>query len=261
MESAVPRSSVYGPVRSWRYGWSLGVDLLLETSICSFNCIYCQLGDIEIVTREQKVYVPTERIVEDLKQVDMDRVDIVAISGSGEPTLALNLGEVIHHIKETYEKPVMILTNASLLTDPATRARVREADIVDCKLDSASDETLEKFNRPAAGITVSKIVEGIQALRAEYPGKLHLQCMFMPMNVAEAQGLARLIRDIRPDRVQLNTPKRPYPKQWELILRGDHERKSTLPRVSLKTISREQAREIQQILEQSGVPVLSVYPS
>jgi len=254
-------SSVYGPVKSWRYGSSLGIDLLLQTSICSFNCIYCQLGNIQVRTLEQKIYVPTERVIQDLSRVDMKNVDIVAFSGSGEPTLALNLGEVIAHVKEVYRKPVMVLTNSTLLHDPATRARLREADIVDCKLDTASDTLLKRYNRPAPGITVSRIVEGIKALRSEYPGKIHIQCMFMPINLSEAEELAKIIRAIKPDLVQLNTPRRPYPKTWYLDSRGRHGGNPEVEEVRLQTISQEDARRVEDLLRATGVPVQSVYDS
>ncbi len=248
-------SSVYGPVKSWRYGSSLGIDLLLQTSICSFNCIYCQLGNIQVRTLEQKIYVPTERVIQDLSRVDRKNVDIVAFSGSGEPTLALNLGEVIRHVKEVYRKPVMVLTNSTLLHDPATRARLREADIVDCKLDAADDALLHQFNRPVEGITLEQIVQGIKVLRSEHPGKVHLQCMFMPINVKQAESIACIVKEIRPDLVQINTPRRPYPKSWTLETRGNHDAPPPVKHFRLHTISDEQAEEIEAIFKATGVSI------
>ncbi|MHC1586646.1 MAG: radical SAM protein, partial [Candidatus Hecatellaceae archaeon] len=37
--------AVYGPVASWRLGLSLGIDPILPPKTCSFNCVYCQLGE------------------------------------------------------------------------------------------------------------------------------------------------------------------------------------------------------------------------
>ncbi len=255
-------STVYGPVPSWRFGNSLGVDLLLVSSICSFNCIYCQLGNIQNVTTEQRVYVPTERVIEDFQNVNWDKVDIVAISGNGEPTLALNLGEVIDHIKEAYDKPVLVLTNATTLEDKATRERLMRADILSCKLDAPDDETLRRVNRPAAGISVDRIVRGIKALKADgFPGTLAIQCMFLPLNIKEARRLAELIRDIGPDEIQLNTPKRPYPREWYLDARGNHSGVLPVEGVELKTISWEEAREIERLIREVNpdTRILSVY--
>lgn len=253
------RSSVYGPIKSWRYGNSLGVDLLLRRSICSFNCVYCQLGNIEEVTLEQKVYVPTAKVIGDFGPFDMSQVDIVAFSGSGEPTLALNLGEVIHYVKTELDKPTMVLTNATLFDDAATRKRVLESDVVDCKLDSATDRTLRRYNRPAPGITVEGIVKGIKALREEYAGRLRLQCMFMPVNAREVEQLAEIIREIRPDLVQLNTPRRPHPARWDLVYRHSEGGETGIRETYLKTITMEQAEEIERILKSTGVPIESVF--
>jgi len=254
------RSPVYGPVLSWRYGNSLGVDLLLQTSICSFNCVYCQLGEIQRITQERKVYVPTPQVTLALERTDWGPVDLVTFSGSGEPTLALNLGEVIHHVQSTYEKPVMILTNATGFQDSDIRRNVMEADIVACKLDCASDAMLQKFNRPADGITMESILEGIRALRKEYQGQLHLQCMFMPLNRSEGKALTEVISSLKPDLVQLNTPRRPYPRAWYLGSRGSHGgEKAPVEESNLRTLSRESAEELATMIKATGVQVQSVF--
>src|SRR5919199_2702321 len=79
-------STVYGPVNSWRVGRSLGVDLLAVNSICSFRCVYCQLGRINVHTAERKIYVPTAKVLEDLRASAWREADIITLSGSGEPT-------------------------------------------------------------------------------------------------------------------------------------------------------------------------------
>jgi len=214
---------VYGPVQSWRFGRSLGIDLLFHSSICSFNCIYCQLGRIQRLTTRQAVFVPTEHVFRDLERISWDEVDAVTFSGSGEPTLALNLGEVIDRIKDTVGKPVIVLTNSTLFGDEATRRRVLRADRVVCKLDAARQEMLEQVNRPAPGVSLDSIVAGIRRLRDEFHGTLALQCMFMPVNHEEAAGIARLAATIRPDELQINTPRRPHPRQWNLETRGARE--------------------------------------
>ncbi|MBI5154217.1 radical SAM protein [Candidatus Poribacteria bacterium] len=255
-------SSVYGPVQSWRFGRSLGIDLLLTDSICSFNCIYCQLGNIHQVIDEQKVFVPTARVLDDLAAVDWDTVDIVTFSGSGEPTLALNIGEVITAIRERYGKPTLVLTNSTWLHDAASRRRLAGASIIDCKLDAATDAMLHRFNRAAQGITLDRIITGNKAMKTEpgFAGKVSLQCMFMPINRDEVHALAALIRGIAPSEVQLNTPRRPYPREWYLNARGNHGGDSPVATVDLKTITLEEANEIEEILRrESGVPIRSVF--
>lgn len=254
--------TVYGLVHSWRFGNSLGIDLILNESTCSFNCVYCQLGNIQNITAEQKIHVPTERVLADLETVDWSNVDVATISGSGEPTLALNIGEVIASIQDRFHKPVMVLTNATLLHDEATRARLHRADTIACKLDAPDDATLQKMNRPAPGITIDRIVQGIKALRhSAYPGCLAIQCMFMPANRARAAELAQLLADIAPDEIHLNTPTRPYPRAWHIACRGAHGEQLPVATTQLRTITLEQAIEI-EILIHKAVPnarILSVH--
>jgi wyosine [tRNA(Phe)-imidazoG37] synthetase (radical SAM superfamily) len=256
---ATALSTVYGPVTSWRVGASLGIDLLYQTSICSFNCIYCQLGDIQQKTIQRAIYVPTDKVEWDLKNSAWEQADIITFSGNGEPTLALNLGEVIQLVKQYTQKPVMVLTNGTTLQDPAVRQDLRHADIVAVKLDAADNASLQQMNRPVAGVTLDGIVEGAIALRQTFTHKLVLQCMFMPANLQQAQGIADLANRIQPDELQLNTPKRPYPKEWHRESRGNHG-DLPYPHVALKYLNEAEALSIENTIRQhTHVPVVSVY--
>ncbi|MBK8189143.1 MAG: radical SAM protein [Vampirovibrionales bacterium] len=257
--SQIAASSVYGPVVSWRAGRSLGVDLLLQTSICSFNCIYCQLGEIQQKTRERAIYVETARVERDFRHSDWREADIVTFSGSGEPTLALNLAEVIRFVKEYSQKPVMVLTNGTMLHDPAVCADLKEADIVSVKLDAASEAVFQRMNRPVAGVSLAGVVEGAIALRQSYTGKLCLQCMLMPGNLSEAEAMADIAARIQPDEIQLNTPKRPYPLSWTLESRGNHGESSVASR-ALRTLTPQEAADVAQMFRtRTRLPVSSVY--
>lgn len=240
-------------------GKSLGIDLLLQTSTCSFNCVYCQLGDIQLKTAERKIYVPTDQVEKDFKHSRWQESDIITLSGNGEPTLALNLGEVIHFIKEYSQKPVMVLTNATLLNDPSVVRDLQEADIVAAKLDASSDEGLKRMNRPVPGVTLAGIIEGIINLKKSYRGKLALQCMFMPTNLSEIKNLADMINRIGPDEVQLNTPKRPYPLEWHVESRGNHGQVD-YPSAKLRVLNEIQADEIEALLQaRTQIPIVSIY--
>lgn len=259
--SNLPTSTVYGPVDSWRVGRSLGVDLLFQTSICSFRCIYCQLGKIEKPTLERAVYVPTEKVMADLEASAWREADIVTLSGSGEPTLALNLAEVIAGIKARTGLPVMVLTNSTTLGDAQVRADLQAADRVYCKLDAADDQTLQRIDRPVAGVTLEGIVAGIRALRAEYGGYLAIQSMFMPQNLGDISRFAEILKAIAPDEVQLNTPLRPVPKGWYIEARGNHDRGSApYPAFELKHLDRAEAMTLESELHAlTGLKIVNVY--
>lgn len=259
-ESVKPNvSTVYGPVRSWRVGMSLGVDLLFTSSICSFRCIYCQLGKIQVPTMERRVYVETARVLADLAASDWRSADIITLSGSGEPTLATNMGEVIDGIHAMTAKPVMVLTNSTLLHDPAVRRDLAKADKVFCKLDASNDRTLQRVSRPVEGVSMESIVQGILAFRAEYAGYLAIQMMFMPLNRQEIEEFAELLVRIAPDEVQLNTPMRPVPQEWFIEARGNHDL-APYPAVPLKHLSREEALEVESELRRlTGLRIVSIF--
>jgi wyosine [tRNA(Phe)-imidazoG37] synthetase (radical SAM superfamily) len=240
----------------------LGIDMLLQTSICSFNCIYCQLGDIQLKTLARQIYVPTDKIERDFKNSPWQQADIVTFSGSGEPTLALNLGEAIQFVKAYAKKPVMVLTNATLLHEPTVQQDLMHADVVAAKLDAGTEAGLHQMNRPVAGVTLAGILSGLSSFRAVYPGKLCLQCMWMPTNRHEAEAMIPLIQRIQPDEVQLNTPKRPYPRTWALTSRGNHtDEEDGVQRVALKTLNPGEATQLEDMLRAAcpNVQIVSVY--
>ncbi|MBI2195026.1 MAG: radical SAM protein [Planctomycetes bacterium] len=252
-------SSVYGPVLSWRVGWSLGIDLICETSVCSFNCIYCQLGNIQRHTAERRLFVPTDQVMGDLRESDWRKADIVTFSGSGEPTLALNVGEALRGVKAQTGKPTLVLTNGTTLGDPAVRADLADSDKVFVKLDAATEATFQRVNRPVEGITLAKIFEWTRAFKAAYRGFLGIQCMFLPANLREAESFVDVLKAIGPDEVQLNTPRRPYPDAWYLASRGSHG-DVPYPARPLKTLSVRQAEGLEAMLRaRTGLPIVSVY--
>lgn len=200
---------IYGPVASWRLGSSLGIDVINEDKICTFDCIYCQLGKTIIYPQERKVWVSTNKVIEEVCSLPPFKIDYITFSGMGEPTAAKNLGETIEAIKKVRKEPIAVLTNSSLMDREEVRGELSLADFVMVKLDASSQESLEKVNRPMEGITLDAILQGIKKFRREYDGKLGLQIMFMKENKKKAEELAFLAGEIRPDEIQINTPLRP----------------------------------------------------
>ena len=107
---------IFGPVLSRRLGFSLGVDLV-PFKTCSLDCIYCQVGRTTHKTTERRDYISLESVVSELKDAlkQNQKIDYVTLSGSGEPTLNINLGRIITAIKEITDIPVAVLTNGTLL--------------------------------------------------------------------------------------------------------------------------------------------------
>lgn len=250
---------VYGPVSSWRYGKSLGIDPIGEISTCSFNCVYCQLGEIELKTGHRQIYVPTDRILQALTEFSPWDVDVITLSGSGEPTLAANLGEILMGIKTLTQRRTLVLTNGTTLSDPQVRDQLALADRVSIKLDGISTAQLQRINRPIIEINPMQLLDNIQELSRVFPGELGIQTMLLsPWSELERQEYLRWVKAIAPTEIQLNTPTRPKPLKHELAGRGNHSPLENLPYEArkLKSVSPSILHNFaQEIQEQTGIPV------
>jgi len=203
-------SIIYGPVSSWRLGRSLGIDLLnTRRKVCSFNCVYCQLGETTQFVAEPKEFVSLERLAKEIQSVRQIKADYATFSGMGEPTLASNLGEAIELARSILDLPIAVLTNSSLMFRKDVRQQLAHADTVVAKLDVPNEELFAMVNRPAPGLHFDQIKDGIRLFRDKYRGKLALQVMFIEANKDYASEIAALARQISPDEVQINTPLRP----------------------------------------------------
>ena len=201
---------IYGPVPSWRLGSSLGIDpISTKEKICTFDCIYCQLGKTINFIQERKIYVSPYDVIEEIKSLPPVQIDYITFSGVGEPTLAENLGLMIDSIKAVRNEKIAILTNSSLMDKIEVKKVLLRANFVIAKLDAYSQESFELINKPMAGIKFNAIVEGIKQFRTEYRGKLALQIIFIDENKNKAKEIADIAREIAPHEVQINTPLRP----------------------------------------------------
>ena len=201
---------IFGPVPSRRLGLSLGVDPLASKS-CNLNCVYCELGRSFKLVHERKLFVETGLIIAELKQF-FDRggtTDYVTISGSGEPTLALNLGELIAEIKKITDKPVAVITNGVLLADPQVRKELMEADVVMPSMDAFTEQAYIRVNRPHGSIKMASVIEGLRKFSGEYRGEIWLEIMVVSgMNDGDADIIeARKVLDTIPGikKIQINT--------------------------------------------------------
>lgn len=250
---------VYGPVWSWRYGKSLGIDPIGEISTCSFNCVYCQLGEIKLKTQQRQIYVPTEQILQALAQFAPWDVDVITLSGSGEPTLAANLGEILIGIKTLTQRPTLVLTNGTTLSDSQVREQLTLADRVSVKLDGISTAQLQRVNQPVREINLTQLLLDLQEFRRIFPGELGIQTMILsPWSLSDRQEYQRWIKAIAPTEIHLNTPTRPKPLKHELAGRENHPSPENLPYQARKlksvqpSILQDFAQEIQA---QTGIPV------
>jgi wyosine [tRNA(Phe)-imidazoG37] synthetase (radical SAM superfamily) len=201
---------IYGPVSSWRLGRSLGIDLLsTRRKVCSFNCVYCQLGETDQFIVEPREFISLEQLNKEIELLNPIKADYATFSGMGEPTLASNLGEAIELARSILDLPIAVLTNSSLMFREDVRQQLAHADTVVAKLDVPNEDLFAMVNRPAPGLYFNRVKDSIRLFRRKYRGKLALQIMFIEANKDYASEIAALARQISPDEVQIDTPLRP----------------------------------------------------
>jgi len=218
-KSSAERKYIFGPVPSRRLGRSLGVDLV-PYKTCTFDCIYCDLGRTTHKTITRQSYVPAEQIQGELElylSVLDKRSDFITLSGSGEPTLNINIREIIRRIKEITSTPIAVLTNSSLLLLDEVRKDLSEADVVLPSLDAITPSLFEYINRPHPSLRIEEIISGLIQFRKQYRGQIWLEILFcrgVNDGKDEIENLKEVIDKIEPDRIQLNTTVRPPAEEF-----------------------------------------------
>lgn len=139
--------------------------------------------------------MPTEKVLNELKNSNWRDADVITFSGSGEPTLASNLGEVIRAIKKRTAKRILVLTNSSLLGSEEVRRELRAANTVFCKLDAWDEDDFSRVNHPHRKIDLVSLIEGIKNFRQEFRGKLGVQTMIL--KIPDAENLKNLLKFLK----------------------------------------------------------------
>jgi len=204
---------VFGPVPSRRLGLSLGCDLA-PRKVCSFDCVYCQVGRTDRLTTARVAGAAVAELLSEIEEKLRagPRPDFITLSGSGEPTLNRAIDEIVAGIRRRTDIPIALLTNGSLFVFPEVRAACAGVDVVLPTLSAADEETFRRIHRPAPGVTLDAVVEGLAAFRREFRGEIRLE-VFLIAGVnstpEQVRRLIPLIERIAPDRIQLNTAVRP----------------------------------------------------
>ena len=222
----MPRQYTYGPFQSRRLGLSLGIDILPKNKLCTYNCVYCEIGPtIAVVSPENRINAPpSSNFRKELKDIlkYVPHLTSLTFGYNGEPTLNENLLDfytitldVRRDLKWDCDPPLITLfTNSSTLYLEEIRERVKHFDLVLAKLDAATENDFKNTNRPHKDSPdVNTIVESLVKLRKDMKNnKLAIQCLICNSyredfisndNIENIKQLAYAIKKIRPDIVQL----------------------------------------------------------
>lgn len=215
---------VYGPVPSRRLGRSLGVNNI-PPKICSYSCVYCQLGrTLKLEAEPRSLYEPTritEQIAAKLKQLQEDgqQADYLTFVADGEPTLDINLGQEIEAAKKLGVK-VAVITNGSLLCHESVRQNLQMADWVSLKVDTVSEGVWLRVNRPHHSLKLEAILQGMADFIRGFNGELVTETMLTRSvndSISELSKVAEFLVTLKPATAYLAVPTRPTAERAEIV--------------------------------------------
>ena len=242
---------VFGPVPSRRLGVSLGVDLVVSKS-CNLNCIFCECGATKKIQLERQKFKNMNEILNEIQSVLKDiKPDYITFSGSGEPTLSLDLGNISKAIKEDlkYKGKICLITNSLLLADKQVINELEYIDLIIPTLNTLKQDIFEKIVRPDYRTSVDEIRKGfINLNNSNYKGEIWIE-IFILENINDNEEnfieIANFLNseNIRYDKIQLNT-----------IDRVGAER-------DLKAINYNKILKAKKILEENGLHDIEIIKS
>ncbi len=206
----------YGPVPSRRLGRSLGINNI-PAKICSYACIYCQLGNtLHMSIKRQKFYQP-EDIFKSVKnrlsvlKEKNEPIDYIAFVPDGEPTLDINLSKEIELLKE-FNIKLAIITNGSLMDRDDVQNDLISFEWISLKVDSALKEVWKKIDRPHGKLDFESIKKGYIEFSKKYQGNLNTETMLVKgINDTEEslEKTAAFIKKLNPNTAYISVPIRP----------------------------------------------------
>ena len=111
-----------------------------------------------------------------------------------------------------------LLTNASELHRKEVRSELKNLDLIVPSLDGSNEEEFRLINRPHKDVTLAKTLEGCITFRKEYPTiEMWLEVFIVPGINDTPESLPRfveLFRQIKPDKIQLNSLDRRGAVDW-----------------------------------------------
>lgn len=219
----------FGPVPSRRLGQSLGINNI-PPKICSYSCVYCQLGrTLTMQAARQFFYAPEAIHAAVTDHIARARqagaaIDHLTFVPDGEPTLDRNLGRAIELLRPL-GYPIAVISNASLIGSPAVRADLLRADWVSLKLDVVREAVWHRIARPHGSVRLETILEGALAFAATFTGTLATETMLVAGlndDGESVDAVAAFVARLRPATAYLAVPTRPPAEPWVRMPTEEH---------------------------------------
>jgi wyosine [tRNA(Phe)-imidazoG37] synthetase (radical SAM superfamily) len=207
---------VFGPVPSRRLGQSLGINNI-PPKVCSYSCIYCQLGRTNrLQVKRANFYQPEDIFLEaekKIKQVKNEgqHLDYISFVPDGEPTLDVNLGKEIDMLKQLGIK-IAVISNASMLGMEGVKEDLLKADWLSLKIDAVDQDLWHRVDRPHGSLDMDRILAEILEFARDYAGTLVTETMLVSEYNDGEENLNQIgnfLRTLKPAKAYLLVPTRP----------------------------------------------------
>jgi wyosine [tRNA(Phe)-imidazoG37] synthetase (radical SAM superfamily) len=211
----------FGPVPSRRLGRSLGINNI-PPKICSYSCVYCQLGPTIQLAKERRSFHPPEEIVKRVQDRVREvtgrgeSIDYLTFVPDGEPTLDINLGREIEQLKPLGIN-IAVISNASLIDHLGVQADLMKADWVSLKIDAVQEKIWHQLNRPYGTLRLDSILKGMIEFSENFQGLLATETMLIQgLNDDDnhLHEVSRFLDELVPDMAYLAIPTRPPAEEW-----------------------------------------------
>jgi wyosine [tRNA(Phe)-imidazoG37] synthetase (radical SAM superfamily) len=208
--------TAFGPVPSRRLGRSLGINNI-PPKICSYSCVYCQLGRTSRLRIARDEFYSPDKILRDVEdKVRQTRrrgeaIDYLTFVPDGEPTLDLRLGEEITRLRMLGLK-IAVITNSSLIWKPDVREDLLLADWVSLKVDALSPDVWRRVNRPHGSLSLGRILGGISEFARVFKGELATETMLIQGfndRAEEIEKISAFVAGLKPKKSHISVPIRP----------------------------------------------------
>lgn len=205
---------VFGPVPSRRLGRSLGINNI-PYKICTYACVYCQIGRTLKMEVERRKFYDPQRIYEEVERKIKEEMDYITFVPDGEPTLDVNLGKEARMLKD-FGIPLAILTNSSLIWREDVQSDLLNFDYISFKVDAVSEEPWRRIDRPHKSLRIEDILQGLLDFRSNFGGKIVTETMLISGvdYSEELEKIGSFLGTLNPDTAYIAIPTRPPAEAW-----------------------------------------------
>lgn len=214
---------VYGPVKSRRWGLSLGINLSGPGKYCSFGCPYCFRGynqgrpsQEDFIQSIPQIPAILEALKIRMASLEGSPVEDWTLAGNAEPTDHPLFPEIVEALIALRDEQwptlkLSILTNGIGLLPrinskyKEVKGALKKVDRPCLKLDAGTPKTWKALAAPVYGVTLQEWMEGAGTLKNVLYQTMLLKGAINNSSPLEIDGLCEAFLKLEPRQIQLYT--------------------------------------------------------